>query len=395
MISNDKHENDELKKRISEIIKDYDNQGIHRTGTKVDLNSAHWLEKEVKRIGLNPYLDEFTINRLDIIETSLNIDNKKIDGIPLFDCIFPDNKIIIGKLGFLKEKNTIGIARTNNDRFRHLKEYRRSNQHLGLVFITQGLTPGLSLINAENFKEPFGPPTLQISSDYWSWTKSNVGKEATLTFKTKRTPTKAFNVNVRIKGKNSNLAPLIVMTPRSGWWNCASERGGGIAILLEMMHNFYINPPYRDVIFLANSGHELGHLGLNHFLKENHNLIKNASCWIHLGANISAKSQKKKNNVPTPIITIQTSDEELEKLALKSMKLVEVKPSWKIPGTKRPYGEARNVFDGNGRYFSILGLFNPLFHHPDDRWPYAIDLNKTLKLTKALIDIGNRVANKN
>jgi len=31
---------DELRKRIKKIIKEYDNQGIHRTGTKVDDNSA-------------------------------------------------------------------------------------------------------------------------------------------------------------------------------------------------------------------------------------------------------------------------------------------------------------------------------------------------------------------
>ena len=89
MTSNDKYENEELKKRISEIIKDYDNQGIHRTGTKVDLNCARWLEKRIKRLGLIPYLDEFFLNRLDINEASLNIDNKKIEGIPLFDCTFP------------------------------------------------------------------------------------------------------------------------------------------------------------------------------------------------------------------------------------------------------------------------------------------------------------------
>jgi len=395
MSSNDKCESKELKKRLSEIIKEYDNQGIHRTGTKVDLNSARWLEKRIKRIGLVPYLDEFSLDRLDIEEASLNIDKEKIEGVPLFDCTFPDNKIIKGKLGFLKEINTIGIARTNNDKISNLAEYRRSNRHIGLVFITQGLSFGLSLINAENFKKPFGPPTLQISNTYWSWIKSSFGKEATLIFKTKLTPTKAFNVKSRIKGRNSDLAPLVVMTPRSGWWNCASERGGGIAILLEMMRNFSNNPPARDVIFLANSGHELGHLGLSHFLTKNHNLIKNASCWIHLGANISAKSQKFNTNTPSPIITIQTSDREIEILALNSMQLEEITPGWKISGGKRPYGEVRNIFDGTGRYFSILGIFNPFFHHPEDRWPHTVDINKTVKLAQVLIDIAEQLANKN
>jgi hypothetical protein len=87
----------ELKKRINKIVKDYDNQGIHRTGTKVDNDNAHWLEREIKKIGLTLELEEFSFNRIDTGEASLEINNKKIDGIPLFDCTFPDKDSIKGK----------------------------------------------------------------------------------------------------------------------------------------------------------------------------------------------------------------------------------------------------------------------------------------------------------
>jgi hypothetical protein len=48
------HEN--IKIRIAKIIKEYDNQGFHRTGTEVDLKNAYWLLNEIKKIGLNPHL---------------------------------------------------------------------------------------------------------------------------------------------------------------------------------------------------------------------------------------------------------------------------------------------------------------------------------------------------
>ena len=48
------------------------------------------------------------------------------------------------------------------------------------------------------------------------------------------------------------------MTPRSGWYSCASERGGGIACWLELMRTLNGRAP-RDVLFVASSGHELGH----------------------------------------------------------------------------------------------------------------------------------------
>ena len=382
----------EIKERINKIIKEYDNQGIHRTGTKVDFDSAHWLGSEIKKIGLKPKLEEFTFNRIDIDEASLEINNKKIDGIPLFDCTFPDEDIIKGKLGKIKNEDIIGISRIRNDTIRKFDKLRRSNKHLGLVFVTEGRTPGLSLINAEHFQEPFGPPTLQISSDYWSWITSNLGNEAKLTFKIKKTNSKTFNIVIRLNGKDSNLKPMVIMTPRSGWWNCASERAGGIAILLEMMRNFYFNSPKRDVIFLVTSGHELGHLGLYHYLERNSSLIKNASCWIHLGANLSAVPQIGEDEVLIPTIMIQSSNSEIESLALEALKKFKINPKWTIPGERRPLGEAKNIFEGGGQYFSIIDTIDQLFHHPNDRWPNAVDIDKTVKIAMALINLSTQLA---
>ena len=79
------------------------------------------------------------------------------------------------------------------------------------------------------------------------------------------------------------------MTPRSGWWSNASERGGGIACFLEMMRGIEESRPQRDVIFTANTGHELGHTGLDQYLHDNSGLIKDAFLWVHLGANFAAR----------------------------------------------------------------------------------------------------------
>ena len=53
----------------------------------------------------------------------------------------------------------------------------------------------------------------------------------------RRTAVEAFNVVTTLAGANRSLPPLVVMTPRSGWWTCASERGGGIACWLELMRD--------------------------------------------------------------------------------------------------------------------------------------------------------------
>ncbi len=57
------------------------------------------------------------------------------------------------------------------------------------------------------------------------------------------------------------------MTPRSGWWQCASERGGGIAVWVEILAAVAAAKPARTVNFVASTGHELGHYGLTHYLE--------------------------------------------------------------------------------------------------------------------------------
>ncbi|MBD3649697.1 MAG: hypothetical protein HUJ31_20070 [Pseudomonadales bacterium] len=179
------------------------------------------------------------------------------------------------------------------------------------------------------------------------------------------------------------MAALVVMTPRSGWWRCASERGGGIACWLEMMRAIREAGAARDVIFTANTGHELGHTGLDHWLDTNGHLLDSASMWIHLGANFAARYN--------PAIRLQYSDNDARNLTEEFLSRHELAPAVMTPMGERPLGEARNVYDGNGRYISILGG-NGLFHHPDDVWPDAVDLETTTAWISAFTELGVHLA---
>ena len=173
------------------------------------------------------------------------------------------------------------------------------------------------------------------------------------------------------------------MTPRSGWWQCASERGGGIAAWLEILRALAAGEPARETIFVASTGHELGHVGLLHFLETHVGLVNGAHAWIHLGANFAACVE----GAPR----LQTSEGELETLALDALAKHGEEPATRAaPGT-RPAGEAENVFDGGGRYVSLLGA-NGRFHHTDDRWPDAVDLERTERLVAGLVDVAQRLS---
>ena len=371
---------------IEKIIAAYDRQGIHRTGTEVDRASADGLAGEIAERGLEPALVPFPLDRVDVISAHAAIDGKTYEGLPRFDGGVTGADGIAGRLGPLGSDAEIGLVATGARSQPFVEEAREAGHHKAILQITATERVGLTPINADRFTAPFGPPVLQLSNADQTALEEDAtaGEEATVVVDIGRSPCEAVNVETRLSGCDPSLAPLVIMTPRSGWWSCASERGGGLVLFLEMMRALKDAGPARDVIFTANSGHELGHLGLDHFLEENAALVTEAHCWIHLGANFAAAI--------SPRVRLQASDDALFDQARGVLRAVGLAPDWETPVGERPGGEARNIYDGGGRYISLLGG-NGLFHHPDDRWPDAIDAEKTARLAEAFSALAVSLAN--
>lgn len=381
--------------RIAQIIEEYDQQGSHRTGTATDTNNAHWLAEKIKSFRLEPKVVGFSHSRLDAIQSRVQVDGRICEGVPLFDCTYTDSAGVTGKLGLLGSAADIIVAEVPpNLRQAEAKTFMAVRQHQScqaMIALGGGkpfdMPPGFALVNAEAFNEPFGPPVLQVPGTVASWLleAAKQGKTGHVILEAKRTAVEVFNVEAHIPGKIRALPPLVVMTPRSGWWQCASERGGGLAGWLEIMRTLQETGTEREVRFVATTGHELGHLGLEYFLQQHPKLVKNAHAWIHLGANLVAAKRS--------ALTLQASDRALASCGLEALKRVGITPEFQTPLGARAVGEAQNIFDGDGRFLSLLGS-NELFHHPQDRWPDAVNLEKTACLVVALVEIGTLLGNR-
>ena len=384
-------EHKSLEQRVAAILEAYDQQGIHRTGTIGDTENAHYLAEQIKATGQKPLLTKFRHLRVDPIQSELQIGNQTIQGIPFFDGTFTDKNGIRGRMGGPGDNAPIAVGHHQTNRGwdkPQLAHTRQRSNVKAMIAICKRTYPddvrGLTPTNAENFTTPFGPPVLQVpdSAEERIAEAISANKEACIIARVARKEVQAMNVETRIQGKNSSLPPLVVITPRSGWWQCVSERGGGIACWLEMIRALSEHQPQRDVWFVASTGHELGHLGLKFFLSHHHLLIKTAHVWIHLGANFAA------TNCP---IRLQASREELAQLAHRAISETSVSEIDFTPVGTRPGGEAQNIYDNGGQYISIVGR-NRLFHHPADRWPSAIDLQKIVRLIQALTKLTVQLA---
>ena len=378
---------DSREERIRGIIQAYERQGFHRTATDVDRLSGEWLCGEVEQAGLMPSREAFSIERVDPMEAAVVVQGRRIDGVPLFDAAFTDAAGVTGRIGAIDGDAPIGLVQIapNAAGAGPLGAARHANRHRAIVCITRGGRPGLCPSNADAFDQPFGPPVVQVSSEEAAFLDecAKQGSDVQVRAHVKRTPSQAFNVVAELAGATRTLPPLIVMTPRSGWWRCASERGGGIACWLELMREVGATKPARDVLFVASSGHELGHLGINAFIDRRPSIVSRTVGWMHFGANIGAAQD--------PGNTLQASDDGFEAMQAEAMQSAELRIDRRVARGTVPGGEAEAVHRGGGRYVSVIGR-NALFHNPADRGPDAVDVSAVARFVDAFATVAKKLA---
>lgn len=374
--------------RVSRLIEEYDAQGIHRTATDVDNRSADWLGEWMRRAGSEVRLEPFPLQRVDVRTAFVEADGRKAEGLPFFDGTFTDSQGFAGRVAPPEYGQPIALVVLDSagisSEGRSLEALRRSGKHKAIVAVTDGAHEGLSPSNADAFVKPYGVPVLQIGTDDHLFLRDLTSRGSPIRFVAHavRTASQASNVVATVAGRNASLAPVVIMTPRSGWWHCASERGGGLACWTEAIRAVAEARPARTVLAIASSGHELGHLGLDMFLEKHRSLIKEAFAWIHLGANIGAAG-----GVPR----LQASDDQIETWAAEALTKAGADVRQRVARGSRPGGEARNIHDGGGRYLSMLGS-GPMFHNIADRWPAAVDIAAVSRFSQAFSELTIRLA---
>lgn len=356
-----------LTERAARWLTAWDGQGWHRTATSGDEAGARWLRDEVAALGVEPFFEEFSLDRLDPVAAYLELGGERIPAIPVFDAPATGGDGISGALGPPGSDAAIGVAELS-PRAVYTPEYeerRRSAAHRGLVILCTGAHPGLGLLNAERFREPYGAPAIHLASAARAAVLAAAahGTLARLVAHSARTPAQGRNLLVTMPGRDRERAPVVIMTPRSSWWQSTAERGGGIVCWIEALRALIAAPPACDVVFTANSGHELGHLGLDDFLARRPGWERRAS-WLHFGANLGAAGGE---------LSVMSASDDLRALAAAALSQAGQEPDHMAPPTAVPSGETRDIHRAGGRYLTFVGS-NPRFHLPQDRWPHAVDV---------------------
>jgi hypothetical protein len=367
----------EAETRAAAWLRAWDAQDVHRTGTEGDAAGAQWLASEAAALGAKITIEEFALDRLDPIAAYLELGGERTAGVPVFDAPATGIDGIEGRLGHDIAVVELSPRAVYSGEFERL---RRAEGYRGLVVVCAGEAPGLGLINAERFTAPYGQPALHVPSDARDrvLAAARDGTTAQLVTKSRRIRAQAVNIGVVLKGDDRAKPPLVVMTPRSSWWQSTAERGGGLVCWLEslcvLLAASKAHPLERDVVFTANSGHELGHLGLDDFVARRPGWDKPGGAdWIHYGANLGAAGSR---------LSLVSNADALRAVGFAELTRAGQPPDDMPPKTHVPSGETRDIHRAGGRYLTLVGT-NRLFHLPQDRWPHAVDVPAIARIASA------------
>ena len=353
---------------------------MHRTATAGDSAGAEWLAAEARAFGAVVTVEEFALDRLDPVAAFLQIGGERIDGVPVFDAPPTGGEGVSGRLGSAGGECDIAVAELSaravyTGEFERL---RRTGAHRGFVVVCSGEAPGLGLINAEEYRRPYGAPAIHVSSEARDVVLAATaqGAPARLVNESRRVRAVGRNLVVELAGAEPSRPPLVVMTPRSSWWQSVSERGGGIVCWLESLHALLVASPTRRVIFTANTGHELGHLGLEDFIGRRPGWSQarhdGGATWVLYGANIGAAGGA---------LSVMSPADDLRELS--NTELTRVGQQHTMASKHQvPSGETRDLHRGGAHCLAINGT-NRLFHLPQDRWPDAVDVPAVARIAAA------------
>ena len=367
----------EAETRAARWLEAWDSHGIHRTGTPSDQAGADWLAGEAAALGAEIAVETFDFLRLNPVEVYLDIGGERIAGVPVFDASSTGLRGIEGRLGREIAVVELSPRAVYSGEFQRL---RRAGGHRALVVICTGEAPGLALINAEQFKQPYGAPAIHVSSEARGQVLAAAERNASarLVSFCPRSDAQAVNVVVTLPGRDRGHLPLVVMTPRSSWWQSTAERGGGLVCWLEALRALLAAPDAlplgRDVVFTANTGHELGHTGLDDFVARRPDWDREGGAdWVHFGANLGAAGS---------VLSLVSNQDDLRALGLAELNAAGHPPDdmpwpWFVPS-----GETRDIHKAGGRYLTLVGT-NRLFHLPQDRWPHSVDVPAVARIGEA------------
>jgi len=359
----------------------YDAFGTHRYGSRGAERAMDWIENELRTAGLTTSSQALSMPRqYDFEEASLTVGDKLAQVVPHWWLPLAQGSLALTAPIVSEGEATGAFVRLTlpYDRAAYLTQAHKDALAAALarkpaaVLLTIQHPSGEPYVyNVDQAQEPWPVPVIVVGAkDKAMLDEAEQGKKP-LTLVVKggyRSAVAGRNVIGRLdRGKAKTL---VISTPVTSWFTSSCERGPGIAGFLAMARIGKEAFPDANLIFIATGGHEIGHGGMEEFLKDGAPKPDQVAAWAHFGASLGCyvANQSEKGLVvgkeTNEALRVILRSEAMDASVTTAFAAVKGAP---LVGKQAGVGELRDIASaGYPRFFGMAGL-HLFFHTPADR----------------------------
>jgi hypothetical protein len=273
-------------------VRTYAGFGEHRTGIAGDEAVTAWLERELRAAGYATERQGFDYPAFHLAAAGLRVGDRSIQAFPVWT---PAAGEAAGPLSATPRPGAIVVMRfpygtgaplEASAVYRQPVEAAIAAGAAGVAVVTDNPLGELVAYNALPKAPPWPVPVAAVAGREGPalLAAAQAGAAARLRIAGEMRPGRAENVVARRPGPGK---PLIVSTPKSGWFTCAGERGSGLAIWLGLARRLAARRD-ANLVLVAASGHEFDGYGGRLFAEHLAPSPPEARGWVHIGANVAS-----------------------------------------------------------------------------------------------------------
>lgn len=268
--------------RLYERVERYADFGVHRTGHATDRPTAEWVASELADAGLRILIDDVPFDQC-VIDSALLCDGDPVEHLVVpyeWTGTLDTDQVTLRRF----DAGFGGRANPLDEAIAELGE-----PPLPLLLTTGGADSALRGVNRRIHEGSGLPVVLAAGGEHDRLSRGSLR----LRIDAHRRPGVTANVFAATERAANGEPALVLSTPLNGWFQCAGERGTGVAVLLDLVERFADHP----LLVVATGGHELDYFGARHWeaqaaAGEGPERTLGVATWlgvVHIGASIAVE----------------------------------------------------------------------------------------------------------
>lgn len=267
--------------------------GLHRFGSPGDRATTDWIAGELRAAGFSVEFQPVVLGKQYVVEhATAEVDSTTVEATPFW---WPPQASFRLTAPLVRDGDAAGKIlwlELPFDRGAYLGPAHRAAiaqaaaRRPAAILLTIG-NPAEDRFayNVTQEDEPWPVPVIVVAGKARGVFERAVVSGAAVTFDVGghvETNVAGRNVVARF-GEGSGPA-IVVSTPLTGWYACVCERGPGVANFLALARIVAAEKWRGNFIFVATVGHEIGHGGMELFLKRGAPPPSDTLAWVHFGS---------------------------------------------------------------------------------------------------------------